>query len=766
MEESLEKLYAAAGYAPYPYQMRFAREPWPDIVRVPTGMGKTAALFFAWLLHRLNGTAPRRLVWCLPMRVLVEQIAEQAECWLKALVEKKQWTGERPTVYRLMGGHTHALWSADPEKAAVIVGTQDQLLSRALLRGYGMSRYRWPMDFSLLHNDCLWVFDEVQLMGAGLSTSVQLHAFRKHFGQIFPCKSIWCSATMRQDWLNTTDFSAKDLRMLELSQKDKGVAASRRRLEARKEVIANKVMDAQEWATLILKEHRPGTRTLAVCNTVQAARTLFDVLKKQNPAADLVLLHSRFRAPERNLNLQRLLGQPQEAGTIAVTTQVVEAGVDVSAATLFTDLAPWPSLVQRFGRCNRAGEFANAKIFWKDKNKKDASPYDERELACARDMLAKLDDAAPASLLEVRGHPPLTPLLRKQDFLDLFDTTPDISGAHMDISRYIREGKDCDVRVYWRELPDGMPEAQTSAPHADELCAVPTHMARDFRTAGHRIWHWDALEERWTEPEVIYPGMILLLNCASGGYSAEQGWLGADGRASVPVVEMADRALPESDARDSPGAWQSLEEHARRCLWQMEDLLQILGAPLATWVKDLIVAAWLHDWGKAHHVFQTAMKDSPPGKTLWAKAPLLDRYERIGFRHELASALAVMQSPHEDHTDLAAYLVAAHHGRVRLSIRSLPHEVAPDDHTRFARGIYEGDQLLPALGQQETRLSLACMELGRGQHGDSWLQRTLTLLDTLGPFRLAYLETLLRVADWRASAEQDEAPTAAGGSHA
>jgi hypothetical protein len=53
------------------------------------------------------------------------------------------------------------------------------LLSRALNRGYGMSRYRWPMHFGLLNNDCLWVFDEIQLMGSGLATPAQLEAFRK-----------------------------------------------------------------------------------------------------------------------------------------------------------------------------------------------------------------------------------------------------------------------------------------------------------------------------------------------------------------------------------------------------------------------------------------------------------------------------------------------------------------------------------------------------------------------------------------------------------
>ena len=35
----------------------------------------------------------------------------------------------------------------------ILIGTQDMLLSRALMRGYGMSRYQWPVHFALLHND-------------------------------------------------------------------------------------------------------------------------------------------------------------------------------------------------------------------------------------------------------------------------------------------------------------------------------------------------------------------------------------------------------------------------------------------------------------------------------------------------------------------------------------------------------------------------------------------------------------------------------------
>jgi CRISPR-associated endonuclease/helicase Cas3 len=38
--------------------------------------------------------------------------------------------------------------------------------------------------------------------------------------------------------------------------------------------------------------------------------------------------------------------------------------------------------------------------------------------------------------------------LRRKDLLDLFDTTPDLCGNDLDISRYIRDGDDTDVQVF------------------------------------------------------------------------------------------------------------------------------------------------------------------------------------------------------------------------------------------------------------------------------------------------------------------------------
>jgi CRISPR-associated endonuclease/helicase Cas3 len=76
------------GNEPYPYQKRLATDPvLPQLLDIPTGLGKTAAVVLAWLWRRrfafhiedrkereaLKTSTPRRLVYCLPMRVLVEQ---------------------------------------------------------------------------------------------------------------------------------------------------------------------------------------------------------------------------------------------------------------------------------------------------------------------------------------------------------------------------------------------------------------------------------------------------------------------------------------------------------------------------------------------------------------------------------------------------------------------------------------------------------------------------------------------------------------------
>jgi CRISPR-associated endonuclease/helicase Cas3 len=780
----------ATGRIPYPYQERLATDdPLPDLLDIPTGLGKTSAAVLAWLWRRrfapegIRIRTPRRLVYCLPMRVLVEQTRDNARNWLRDLAFQ-----DEIRVHVLMGGEQTDEWEMYPEREAILIGTQDMLLSRALNRGYGMSRYRWPVHFGLLNSDCMWVMDETQLMGVGVETSAQLDAFRRRiFGAREPALSLWMSATLGKRQLETVDHAKPPCgwSIRTLGQDDNARADVQQRVRARKSVKKLPIVLSNNTARVfpkvlaeaVLKSHQHGTLTLVVINRVNRAQEVYTQLLRLGCAhSHTALVHSRFREPDRGRHEQILCGQGDR---IVVATQAVEAGVDVSARTLFTELAPWSSLVQRFGRCNRYGEFDEGAVFLLDiqtENEEDALalPYLRRDLEEARAALEKVADAAPLHLPVIETPQVVRPVLRRKDLLDLFDTTPDLCGNDLDVSRYIRDGQDTDVQVFWRDVDDDGPTNQTPLASRQELCSVSVGRIRDFlKTKQPRAWRWNPLEARWEPVKQPRPGQLYLIERDSGGYSDKLGWTGET--ADIPTLISAETpGIPEAADTDRPtfiGRQVDLTTHLSHVSEQACRLACSLS--LAENQTELLTtAARWHDVGKAHPVFQDMLRHSDAAltaDTLWAKsASTQGRYCRKGFRHELASALVWLQlvGCDRDHRDLIAYLIAAHHGRVRLSIRSWPNETEPPDpNVLFARGIWQGDEIPGVnLGDGATAppvtLDMSIMRLGDGTQGESWLARMLRLRDDseIGPFRLALYETLLRIADFRASAQEQQAP--------
>jgi CRISPR-associated endonuclease/helicase Cas3 len=829
-------------------------------IRIPTGFGKTAGVVVAWLHHRVarnDNRWPRRLVFCLPMRVLVEQTERTVKDWLTR-------AGADVDLHVLMGGVKANRWVDDLDKPAILIGTQDMLLSRALNRGYASGRALWPMEYGLLHQDALWVLDEVQLMDVGLATSAQLAAFRdedlaKGRLRIRPVHTWWMSATLQTGWLRTVDHPAPSEPPLSIpsGQRKGGLFEVRKNL-----VRAPEVADAKMIAACARERHVQGSLTLVVVNRVRKAVEVYDALEqafsestgkkkeRRKDAPDLRLVHSRFRGAERACWARDFLRRdaPVEgAGRIIVATQVVEAGVDISARTLVTDLAPWPSLVQRFGRAARyAGESSTVVVAGAvPGDEKESAPYRPNELSAANEAIARLlgreGDASPRSLEAfeeeiAKTDPeflarlyPYEPLhvLRRRDLDDLFDTSADLSGADLDVSRFIRSGEDRDVTVFWRAVMREREVQLDVPPRREELCPVPIGDIREWK---HDAYVLDYLDGTWTEREAkrLVPGMTVLLNAADGGYTSARGW---DGKAKpveivppFPDPRKGDDTLgtassSEGDDGLSVAAWKRIATHGREAADVAGALCATLQIPAAI-TRVLVLAARWHDVGKAHETFQDAIKNrtgvalgerrdlAKAPRDAWRRPPYPDR---PGFRHELASTLAIFEllrqadpfhqallGPHRellaaigtpvdvpsaridhplakeiaalsaDDFDLLAWLVCTHHGKVRCVWTSTPHD--QERGGGGIHGVWENDQL-PAFALTNAQgeeldvpllaLSLSAASMGIGaRYGASWGERAAGLLQRHGPFTLTFLESVIRVADWRASRLETEDPLA------
>lgn len=666
------------GFSPRPWQRRLAESPdcTNRLIRIPTGLGKTSGVAAAWAFHRVQRADlwwPTRLVWVLPMRTLVEQT-------LAAIEQLRDRSGLGFEVVPCMGGLVHKEYAVHPETPTVLVGTQDMLVSRMLNRGYAAARGRWPVDFGLLSRDALVVCDEVQLMDASLPTTAQLASFRTRRRAIRPSATWWMSATLQEDWLRTVDHAdAVDalLRVDVPPEEQRGTV-----WETHKPLVLEPdLQDEKALAESVKQAHEPGTLTLVIVNRVERAVAVHKRLR--GTAADLRLVHSRFRPAERAEWLESFLcrdAELPEHGRIIVATQVVEAGVDISARRLFTDLAPWPSLVQRFGRAGRyAGEHADIVVCGNTPgDEKKSAPYTRGELESAQGALETLvaQDSGVAlrelEALERSISPteraelyplPATPVLREQDLTDLFDTTPDLSGADLDIAPFVRSTDARNVSIFWRDV-DEMGPHPGAYPRREELCSCPVARARDWlrKLPAGSWWLLDFGRgwERGTASKLrsLAPGRLVWIVSSAGGYRPEAGW-DPKSKRSVPEVPDAlggneaaferSAAIEGSEALSEASSWRTVATHCSEAAEHVRRISTSLKVPQETTLLLTLAARW-HDLGKAHPVFQDCITEegrtalAKPTRQDLAKAPrhAWTRARRRGFRHELASALGLL----------------------------------------------------------------------------------------------------------------------------
>lgn len=403
------------GPEPFPWQERLLRDwvaapkGWPAVLDLPTGSGKTAALDIA-VFHlamqahkREDRRAPVRIAFVVDRRLIVDDAFARAQRIANALAaaavdsaapgsvrkvtQRLALLAERPDrpllVRRLRGGVPREDdWARTPCQPTILCSTVDQVGSRLLFRGYGVSDSMKPVHAGLLGSDCLILLDEAHLSRPFRQTLAAVRRYRSAVKQS-------PAAPFDFALLTATPGEASDDRF-KLEQEDRDHRVLRKRLEAAKPALlrdiegkqgqaiddqrADEVAESVDAAFCHMERQRLACQPVigVVVNRVLRARRIFRRLQGAYgaseegtpPRADVVLVIGPAREADRAALIVQL--DPVKTGAVAerrslprpmivVATQTIEAGADLDFDALITEIAPLDALKQRFGRLNRAG---------------------------------------------------------------------------------------------------------------------------------------------------------------------------------------------------------------------------------------------------------------------------------------------------------------------------------------------------------------------------------------------------------------------------
>ncbi|MDE0319334.1 MAG: type I-U CRISPR-associated helicase/endonuclease Cas3 [Acidimicrobiaceae bacterium] len=450
-------MYFAAvhGCPPYSWQDRLTAQVladgrWPDVIDLPTGTGKTAVLDTAvFTLAARPDLFPRRVVFVIDRRIVVDQVYKRAETISKRIreagsdvlarlasaLDKVCPDSDEPLgVSALRGGiPLDNDWATRPEQPWVMVSTVDQFGSKLLFRGYGVSEVMRPIHAGLAGNDCLIILDEVHLSKPFADTlrDVRGEPSSSSFnGSVLPRRGGVVEMSATPSITGGTRFALQPERDLEGSSE---AAASLRRIaRAAKraqlvEVSGREAHSAlpKEILRIVPEDLRDDERSIGVIvNRVRTAREVQRALSEAGVTAHL--LTGRMRPLDRQRRLREIESSVDPDSreldaehTVVVATQAIEVGADFSFDALITEACPLDSLRQRVGRLDRRGTLAYRRgepaRCWvlglkADLTGKRPDPiYGESVRATWRELVARADDSkievGPASM-QLDGFPP------------------------------------------------------------------------------------------------------------------------------------------------------------------------------------------------------------------------------------------------------------------------------------------------------------------------------------------------------------------------
>ncbi|MFW6031654.1 MAG: type I-U CRISPR-associated helicase/endonuclease Cas3, partial [Myxococcota bacterium] len=396
------------GYPPFPWQRRLLErvhaDGWPDTLDLPTGSGKTAALeigCFALALDAARPVAdrkhPRRIALVIDRRVVVDQGYERARTIANRLAEASEGVlaevrnallslhsglgSDRPVaVAALRGGMVRDDdWARAPDQPLLLVSTVDQVGSRLLFRGYGISDRMAPVHAGILGSDTLYLLDEVHLSRPFEQTLSSVGQFAN--SELIerrvtrPPVVVRMSATVNDRGGERFGLDADDLSNETLSKRIKAakparllepVAVPADPAKAYAKVAktcveqARKLLEAEACEAAALIVNRVDTARMA-------AQLASDAKWVERAGVQVVLLTGRMRPLDREdvqVEVLHRIAAGRDRGTggklLLVSTQAIEAGADFDFDALVTECASLDALRQRFGRLDRRGHLSTA----------------------------------------------------------------------------------------------------------------------------------------------------------------------------------------------------------------------------------------------------------------------------------------------------------------------------------------------------------------------------------------------------------------------
>lgn len=399
-----------AGFEPMRWQIRlydeyFAKGALPSAVSIPTGLGKTAvmAIWLIALAQQMKSgrvSLPRRLVYVVDRRAVVDQATQFAEDLRKNLVENKELrdalglADSSLPISTLRGQFVdNREWLEDPAKPAIVVGTVDMIGSRLLFEGYGVSRKMRPYHAGLLGADALVLLDEAHLVPPFEALLAEIVENAKCYGarddalnalvpkfQLLPLSATGRRQTTTPFVLQESDFREGD-KIVDTVAYERLYAKKHLKLHDLGDEKLEDSVAKQAWA--LSDEGKKSARIIVFCNKRDDAEKVKARLDKNAGKENVELFVGARRVRERTKAQQHLQALGFLAGDDAertqpsflVATSAGEVGVDLDADHMVCDLVAWDRMVQRFGRVNRrGGEGRQAEIVVIDEEPKPKKP--------------------------------------------------------------------------------------------------------------------------------------------------------------------------------------------------------------------------------------------------------------------------------------------------------------------------------------------------------------------------------------------------------